>query len=160
MALEQSERPQEALAAHQRALSLAPDNAATLTNLGMYYATHGDPAQAEPLLRKAAAAPGAGPQERQNLALVLGLEGRYDEAERLARQDLPPAAVDNNLAYLHATATLRVRIPGIRCGRRSRPARPHPERAKKFAPEGNESASSSLGQRSGTAQALGGAAQA
>lgn len=103
VALEQSERPQEALAAHQRALSLAPDNAATLTNLGMYYATHGDPAQAEPLLRKAAAAPGAGPQERQNLALVLGLEGRFDEAERLARQDLPPAAVDNNLAYLRAT---------------------------------------------------------
>jgi Flp pilus assembly protein TadD len=103
VALEQSERPQEALAAHQRALSLAPDNAATLSNLGMYYATHGDPAQAEPLLRKAAAAPGAGPQERQNLALVLGLEGRFDESERLARQDLPPAAVDNNLAYLHAT---------------------------------------------------------
>lgn len=102
VAMEQSERPQEALAAHQRALSLAPDNAATLTNLGMYYATHGDPTQAEPLLRKAAAAPGAGPQERQNLALVLGLEGRFDEAERLARQDLPPAAVDNNLAYLRA----------------------------------------------------------
>lgn len=104
VALEQSEREQEALAAHQKALALAPDNAATLTNLGMYYATHGDPAQAEPLLRKAAAAPGAGPQERQNLALVLGLEGRIDEAERLQRQDLPPSVVDNNLAYLRATA--------------------------------------------------------
>ena len=33
---------------------------------------------------------GAGAQERQNLALVLGLEGRFDEAERLERQDLPP----------------------------------------------------------------------
>ena len=110
VALEQSERDQDALAAHQKALSLAPDNAATLTNLGMYYATHGDPAQAEPLLRKAAATPGAGPQERQNLALVLGLEGHFDEAERLARQDLPPAAVDNNLAYLHSATD---------------PARPH-----------------------------------
>ena len=88
----------------------------TLTNLGMYYATHGDPAQAEPLLRKAAAAPGAGAQERQNLALVLGLEGRLDEAERLERQDLPPAVVDNNLAYLRAaTDPAPVRIPGIRC---------------------------------------------
>ena len=102
VALSQSERDQEALAAHQKALTLAPDNPATLTNLGMYYAAHGDAAQAEPLLRKAAAAPGAGAQERQNLALVLGLEGRFDEAERLERQDLPPAAVANNLGYLHA----------------------------------------------------------
>ncbi|HEY1425157.1 MAG TPA: tetratricopeptide repeat protein [Caulobacteraceae bacterium] len=110
VALEQSERSDEALAAHQKALSLAPSNPATLTNLGMYYATHGDAAQAEPLLRQAAAAPGAGIQERQNLALVLGLEGRFDEAERLERQDLPPAEVDSNLAYLHAA---------------SDPARPH-----------------------------------
>jgi len=104
VALEQSDRDSEALAAHQRALSLAPDNPATLSNLGMYYATHGDPARAEPLLRKAAAAPGAGAQERQNLALVLGLEGKFAEAERLQRQDLPPDMVSNNLAYLHAAA--------------------------------------------------------
>ena len=110
VALEQAERGPEALAAHERALTLAPDNPATLTNLGMYYATHGDPSRAEPLLRQAVAAPGAGPQERQNLALVLGMQGRFDEAERLARQDLPPTTVDNNLAYLHAA---------------SDPARPH-----------------------------------
>jgi len=102
VALEQSERDADALAAHQKALTLAPDNPATLTNLGMYYATHGDPARAEPLLRQAAAEPGAGVQERQNLALVLGMEGRFEEAERLGRQDLPPTVVDNNLAYLHA----------------------------------------------------------
>ena len=104
VALEQTDRDAEALAAHVRALALAPDNPATLTNLGMYYATHGDPGQAEPLLRRAAAAPGAGPQERQNHAQVLGMQGRMDEAERLARQDLPPSAVDNNLAYLRAAA--------------------------------------------------------
>jgi Flp pilus assembly protein TadD len=102
VALEQSERDSEALAAHKKALALAPDNPATLSNLGMYYATHGDKTQAEALLRRAVAAPGAGAQERQNLALVLGLEGRFDEAEQLERQDLPPQAVDNNLAYLHA----------------------------------------------------------
>ena len=85
-----------------RPLDLGP--IATLTNLGVYYATHGDPTQAEPLLRKAAEAPGAGPQERQNLALVLGLAGQIAEAERLERQDLPPETVTNNLAYLHAAA--------------------------------------------------------
>jgi Flp pilus assembly protein TadD len=104
VALEQARRDDEALAAHEKALALAPDNPATLTNLGMYYASHGAPEKAEPLLRKAAEAPGATVQERQNLALVLGLEGRYDEAARLARQDLPPDQVDNNLAYLHADA--------------------------------------------------------
>jgi Flp pilus assembly protein TadD len=102
VALEQSDRDSDALVAHQKALALAPNNPATLTNLGMYFATHGDPARAEPLLRQAAAAPGATAQERQNLALVLGLEGKLDEAERLERQDLPPDAVQNNLAYLRA----------------------------------------------------------
>jgi len=104
VALEQANRDDEALAAHEKALALAPDNPATLTNLGMYYASHGQPEKAEPLLRKAAAAPGATAQERQNLALVLGLEGRYDEAASLERQDLPPDQVDNNLAYLHSDA--------------------------------------------------------
>ncbi|MFI4936669.1 MAG: tetratricopeptide repeat protein [Caulobacterales bacterium] len=102
VALEQADRDDEALSAHQKALAMAPNNPATLTNLGMFYATHGDPQSAEPLLRKAVAAPGAGAQERQNLALILGMEGRLDEAERLARQDLPPDVVSNNLDYLHA----------------------------------------------------------
>ena len=102
IALEQADRDSEALAAHQKALALAPNNPATLSNLGMYYATHGDTAQAEPLLRRAVDAPGAGVQERQNLALVLGMEGHIDEAERLERQDLPPQTVSNNLAYLRA----------------------------------------------------------
>ncbi len=105
VALEQSQRDDEALAAHQRALALAPSNPALLSNLGMYYAAHGDAAQAETLLRRAAAMPGAGIQVRQNLALILGLQGRLPEAERLARQDLPPGVVDNNLAYLRAAQT-------------------------------------------------------
>jgi Flp pilus assembly protein TadD len=102
VAYEQSQRDTDALAAHQKALSLAPDNPATLTNLGMYLATHGDAAGAEPLLRRAAAAPGATAQERLNLALVLGLEGKLDEAEQLQRRDLPPDMVSSNLAYLRA----------------------------------------------------------
>ncbi len=77
IALEQTNRDSDALAAHQKALALAPNNPATLTNLGMYLAIHGDTAAAEPLLRKAADAPGATAQERQNLALVLGMEGKF-----------------------------------------------------------------------------------
>ena len=37
-------------------------------------------------------------------ALVLGLEGKLDEAEQIQRQDLPPQMADNNLAYLKAAA--------------------------------------------------------
>jgi Flp pilus assembly protein TadD len=105
IALEQAERGDEALAAFNSALALAPGNPAALTNLAMYYAAHGDSKQAEALLRQAVAAPGAGPRERQDLALIVGLSGRLDEAERLERQDLPPDVVANDLAYLRADAT-------------------------------------------------------
>ena len=93
------------MAAHQKALTLAPNNPAVLSNLGMYFAGHGDAGQAEALLRRAVAQPGATIQVRQNLALVLGLQGKLAEAERLERQDLPPAVVANNLAYLQAAQT-------------------------------------------------------
>ncbi|HEV2363868.1 MAG TPA: tetratricopeptide repeat protein [Caulobacteraceae bacterium] len=104
IALEQDQRDDEALAAHRLALSLAPDNPAALTNLGMFEAAHGQPADAEALLRKAVSEPGATAQVRQDLALLLGLQGRLAEAEALERQDLPPAAVENNLAYFRAAA--------------------------------------------------------
>jgi len=102
VAYEQAERPEEALAAHRQALALAPDNPAALCNLALFYAGHGDTAQAETLLRTAAAKPDASMAVRQNLALVLGLQGRLDEAEKIARQDLPPDVVANNIAYLRS----------------------------------------------------------
>jgi Flp pilus assembly protein TadD len=37
---------------------------------------------------------------RQNLALVLGLQGRFDEAEAMARADLPPAEAAENVGLL------------------------------------------------------------
>jgi Flp pilus assembly protein TadD len=104
VAYEQAERPDEALAAHRQALALAPDNPVALCNLALFYATHGDTTQAETLLRSAAAKPGAPMAVRQNLALVLGLQGRLDEAERIARQDLPPDVVANNIAYLRSAS--------------------------------------------------------
>jgi Flp pilus assembly protein TadD len=105
IAYEQATRPEEALAAHRLALGLAPDNPAVLGNLALYYAGHGDTAQAETLLRKAAAQPGAPIAVRQNLALVVGLQGRLDEAERIAREDLPPDMVENNLAWLRGATS-------------------------------------------------------
>lgn len=102
VAYEQADRYDEALAAHRQALALAPDNPVALGNLGMFYASRGDTAKAEATLRQAAARPDAPIAVRQNLALVVGLSGRIDEAERLARQDLPPEMVENNLAWLRS----------------------------------------------------------
>ena len=43
---------------------------------------------------------GAEPRVRQNLALVVGLQGRFAEAEAIARADLPPDEAAANVAYL------------------------------------------------------------
>lgn len=102
VAYEQAKRDDEALAAHRQAVALAPGEAVPLTNLAMHLASTGDLKGSETALRQAAALPTATIQVRQNLALVVGLQGRLDEAEKLARQDLPPESVDNNLAWLRA----------------------------------------------------------
>lgn len=100
IAYEQNEQPDLAKAAYEKALALAPNNPAALTNYALFKATHGEPQAAEAMMRQAVAQPGAGAAERQNLALVLGLQGKIAEAEQLIRQDLPPEAADTNLAYL------------------------------------------------------------
>ena len=114
VAYEQADRFDEALAAHRQALALAPDNPVALGNLGMFYASRGDTAKAEATLRQAAARPDAPIAVRQNLALVVGLSGRIDEAERLARQDLPPEMVENNLAWLRSAQAPAPSAPSAR----------------------------------------------
>ena len=53
------------------------------------------------MLRELMNATGANaPRVRQNLALVVGLQGRFDEARKIASEDLPPNEVEANLAYL------------------------------------------------------------
>jgi Flp pilus assembly protein TadD len=100
----QVSRDDDAAAAMRQALVLSPNNPAVLSNQAMQAAAHGDLPTAETLLRQAAADPRATIQERQNLALVLGLQGKLAEAERLARQDLPPELAENNIAYWKAAA--------------------------------------------------------
>jgi Flp pilus assembly protein TadD len=82
------------------ALRIAPEEPSVLSNLGLSYALSKDLTQAEATLRRAAAAPRVDPRVRQNLALVLGLQGRFAEAEAMARADLPPEEAAANVAYL------------------------------------------------------------
>ncbi len=100
VAYDQTKRPDDAQAAWQMALKLSPGNPAVLTNQAMARLSAGDLAGAETLLRTAVAQKETTLQERQDLALVLGLEGKMPEAERLLRQDLPPEVADANLAWL------------------------------------------------------------
>ncbi len=102
VALDQAQRPDEALEAHRKAMAIAPDNAVVLSNAAMFYASQGDKAGAETLLRKAVAEPDATLQVRQNLALVLGLEGKLAEAEKIERENLPPQMAQANLDYFKA----------------------------------------------------------
>jgi Flp pilus assembly protein TadD len=100
VALDQVGRYAEARQAYQEALSIKPNDPGIMTNLGMSHLISGEPADAEEVLRQAAALPGAPPQARLNLAVAVALQGRFDEAEQLERSDLPPAVVQANMAYL------------------------------------------------------------
>ncbi|MEQ9246328.1 MAG: pilus assembly protein TadD, partial [Nitratireductor sp.] len=62
----------------------------------------GDLKSAEHYMRQAVQASGADSRVRQNLALVVGLQGRFGEAEQLARQELSPEQAEANVAYLRS----------------------------------------------------------
>jgi Flp pilus assembly protein TadD len=80
-------------------LKTFPNNMTLLNNLGLSQILSRDYDGAIATLVSAAQQPGAGPRQRQNLALAYGLAGRNDDAARVSRLDLGSQAVDGNLAY-------------------------------------------------------------
>ena len=98
--LDQLGRHAEAQRHYSTALKIVPDDASVLSNLGLSYALTKDLKRAEATLRQAVARPDAAPKARQNLALVVGLQGRFAEAETIARADLPPDEAAANVSYL------------------------------------------------------------
>jgi Flp pilus assembly protein TadD len=98
--LDQMGRHAEAQRHYAAALKIMPNEASVLSNLGLSYMLTKDLKNAEATLRRAAAQPNAGPRVRQNLALVVGLLGRFDEAEKIASADLPESEAAANVAYL------------------------------------------------------------
>ncbi len=71
-----------------------------LSNLGLSYMLTRELPQAEETLRRAYGNPRADGRVRQNLALVVGLQGRFAEAETIAKGDLPADEATANVAYL------------------------------------------------------------
>jgi Flp pilus assembly protein TadD len=98
--LDQMGKHREAQRHYAAALKTAPNEPSVLSNLGLSYALEKNLKRAETTLRKAVARPGAAPQIRQNLALVVGLQGRFKEAEQIAGADLPEQDAAANVAYL------------------------------------------------------------
>jgi Flp pilus assembly protein TadD len=98
--LDQLGRSNEARAKYRQALDLRPNDPSILSNLGMSYVLQSDPRTAETYMRSAASQPGADSRIRQNLALVVGLQGRFEEAERIAMQELSAQQAQANLTYL------------------------------------------------------------
>ena len=84
-ALDQMEDYGPARQHYARALQITPGDPNILANLGLSHALSGDPATAERWLRQAAAQPGAGAGVRQNLALVLQLQGKTEDSQRQLR---------------------------------------------------------------------------
>lgn len=93
------------------ALKLAPKDPALSLDLAMSLALSADYDRAIAILAPIANSPLATPRDRQTLALIYGLKGDRWNAERLARMDLDPAAVQHNLAFY---ATLRRLSPQAR----------------------------------------------
>lgn len=86
----------DAIPFYERALAVAPSQASTMNNLALAYTMSGEAEKAEDLLRRASEAQGNSPKVRQNLALVLGLQGKYDEAKTVASTDIAPDSAAAN----------------------------------------------------------------
>ncbi len=103
--LDQSGRNGDAREIYTQALLVAPNEASLEANLGLSFAMTNELGKAEQHLRKAVAMPGATSKIRQNLALVIGLQGRFDESRELFARELPPEQVESNMAYIRALLT-------------------------------------------------------
>ncbi len=91
---------QGAQAFYLTALKIVPNQPQVLSNLGLSYALEHRLPQAEDTLRLAVAQPAADMRERQNLVLVLSLEGKYAEAEAMTRRDLAPIDAAESVASM------------------------------------------------------------
>lgn len=99
-ALDQLGRHEEARRYYASALKIMPDEPTVLSNLGLSYMLSKNLPRAEETLRQAYASGKADARVRQNLALVVGLQGRFAEAEQIVRADLPPDEAAANVEYL------------------------------------------------------------
>jgi Flp pilus assembly protein TadD len=83
-ALDQQEDYDLARKHYAKALQITPHDPNIMANVGLSFALSGDPVTAGGWLRRAVAVPGASQSVRQNLALILQLQGKTEDAKRYA----------------------------------------------------------------------------
>jgi Flp pilus assembly protein TadD len=98
--LDQLGRHDEARRYYASALKIVPEEPSVLSNLGLSYVLSKDLPKAEEVLRRAYGSGNADTRVRQNLGLVVGLQGRFSEAENIVKADLPADEAAANVAYL------------------------------------------------------------
>ncbi len=108
LAFDQLEMHDRAQEAYQIALERDPQRATTWTNYGLSLAFTGDLDGAERALRRAIDLPGATNQVRQNLVLILGLQGKTEDIWEID-PFAPPTLLRSNLETLNA---MRPAAPG------------------------------------------------
>ncbi|MGI9462541.1 MAG: tetratricopeptide repeat protein [Aestuariivirgaceae bacterium] len=101
-ALDQQGKHTEARSYYDSALKSRPGEISIMNNMAMSHLLEGNLSKAEEMFKKLDAMPASSkqPRIRQNLALSVGLQGRFDEARDIASRDLPPEAVEANLGFL------------------------------------------------------------
>ena len=82
---------------YRDALKISPGEPAVLANMGLSLALAKHLPEAEQALKQAVASPKADARMRGDLALVLALEGKFGEAERIGQTDLSPEAARANV---------------------------------------------------------------
>lgn len=92
--LENHARAQEL---YHDALSIVPNEPSVLNNLGMSYLMSKKLDDAEATLRLATTQPNAEAKVYNNLALVLALEGKFQEAELVSQHNMSPDAAKSNV---------------------------------------------------------------
>lgn len=85
---------------YQAALKIVPNQPDVLSNLGLSYALAKQLPLAEATLQLAASQPTADLRVRQNLALVLALEGKFEQAQSVSQHDLPPLQAAENVTAI------------------------------------------------------------
>ncbi len=142
-ALDQLEMFTQARQHYTKALQLSPNDPKIMSNVGLSYALEGDPRTAEVWLRRAANIPGAPESARENLVLVLSLQGKTEEAARWSQpnrmHNVPTPSYQTSMrgASMQSPA-LRPSTPPLNSHRQAAPRQQAPTQQIRMAPTANQ----------------------
>lgn len=103
--LDQLGQHESARKLYRQGLAIAPNQATLHANYGLSYAMTGDLRTAETYLSQAVQLPTVTTKVWKNLALVIGLQGRFDRARAIYERLLVPEQVEANMNYIRALLT-------------------------------------------------------